>query len=316
MLKNNFFVIFLCFTISITISGIYFFRIEMPLYESIKIIHDSVANFDGVNNAPWKYRILDQILSASFQLILNIIFNNKISFQLSYIILNIISIFLFLLLCYYYFREFFNNSTSIIGILLIGILLNIHLKDLFIANTILDSVFFVLALLLIKKEKNYFLIPLLLIAGINRETSIIILVIFFINVIFLKKINFKNYLLGFYLALTYLFVFFGLRLILGEAEHMAKYDGNHFLYNTFYANLQLEHLIKALFYNFMFFGFLWIYIFKEFKFLNNNLKKNYLILLFYLPLIWVFGAWHETRLLIPMYPIVIPSLLNYYENKI
>ena len=228
--------------------------------------------------------------------------------------MNTFSIFAFTTLCFFYFKKYFKNSTSIIGVLLIGILINVHLKDLFIVATILDASFLVLALLLIKNQKYYWLLPLLVFAGLNRETSILIIVIFFIKLIFLKEIKKKNILLFFYLILTYIFIFISLRYFLGPAEHMSLSSEDHFLLAIFLWNIKLEYFLYALFLYFIFFGFLWIYVISGFKKLNYELRENYLILLFYLPLIWVFGSWYETRLLIPMFSIVIPSLLAFYDN--
>ncbi len=117
--------------------------------------HDVIADFSGTDNAPYKYRILFPIIIEFLQIFLKFIFNEKISFQISYIFLNAFSIFFFTILCFFYFKKYFKNSTSIIGVLLIGILINVHLKDLFVVNTILDASFLVLALLLINKSKSY-----------------------------------------------------------------------------------------------------------------------------------------------------------------
>ena len=116
-------------TISIVTAFIYFARIEMDLYEIIKNKHHVLVDFSGTDNAPFKYRILFPIVSEFLQIFLKLIFNEKISFQLSYIFLNTFSIFAFTTLCFFYFQKYFKNSTSIIGVLLIGILINVHLKQ-------------------------------------------------------------------------------------------------------------------------------------------------------------------------------------------
>lgn len=316
MERSKIFSLFTCLTISIVVTTVYFFRVEVPLYENIRNFHDNLISFDGSDNAPFKYRIIVPLFSEFIQSVLNFFFNTEISFKLSHIFLNLVSTFMYLFFTYLYFKEYFGNSTSLIGVLLIGILINIHLKDLYIANTLLDAAFFVLAILLIKKEKYFILLPLLLFAGLNRETSILIVIIFFIKKIFLKSIKRKNIYYFFYLSSLYIIIFFGLRFILGDANHTASYDGNHFLYNTFLGNIKFEYFLFSIFLYFMIFGLLWFYIFKGFKNLEIDLKENHLILLFYLPLIWTFGAWYETRLLIIMYPIILTSILKYYEIQI
>ncbi len=309
-------VILTCATISIVCSYIYFVRIEQILYEFLLRDHNIILSFDGVDNAPFKYRILIPIIAEILKSIFLLIFNEKISFQLSYILINVISIFLLTFFSFTYFYKYFKFNTSIIGILLLGMLINIPLKDMNASHSILDSAFFVMSLLLIKNKKFYLLIPLIIIALLNRETAILILVIFFIKQIFLKKIDKKNISIFSILFFSYFIIFFGLRFILGEATHVSQIDGGpHYLISKFYANIDFKYLSYTIFLYFMLFGFLWIYAVIGFKKINLDLKENYLVLLFYLPLIWLFGAWYEVRLFMPMFCIVLPGLLVFFEKE-
>lgn len=294
------------------VAWIYFSRVESQNFIERYALHHEIIN--GTAGSPYRYRVLIPYLAEILvQLFTSAGIRQKSSFQAAYFIINIISIFSFLHLSYKFFRCFYSQNTALIGILFIGCMIHIGLQDHYYQPwSITEAVFFVAALLLLKRQQMKFLWPLVIVASLNRETAILIpaLIFFHSGATPPKNQKFRQYKHFLYAFLAWLAAFAGLRHHHGFADHVISI---HSLINL---NLKPSQILKTALNAFLLLGGWWIILIHAVRKCNQNtfLSQSWLILIVYIPLVLVFGVWSEVRLLIPLYPLAIATCLIVFED--
>ena len=168
--------------------------------------------------------------------------------------------------------------------------------------SIIEAVLFALALLLMLRGRVWWLYPLVIIAALNRETAI------FIPALALLVLRDWRHVIG--LLVVWAAVYGGLRLYFGPvpvdlslAEIWAINTGRGLL--PFLLGLPL-------------FGWLFWYAGKGWKVAPEPLRWAALVIPLYLALVAVFGVWYEWRLILPLFPLLIPlaglNEAEYFNN--
>jgi len=242
---------------------------------------------------------------------LSLVLPAKHSFVASYLLYDFFGIAFFLTIFYRYLRSWFSREQALIGILITAVGIPVALRDHFYQPwSILEAGLFTAALLTIYHQKYVATGLIVLLAGLNRETGIFIPLIFVCvhwESIFTKKLFDRRIVLWacvfFFIWLT---TFLGLRLLLGFTPHVLS------LTDLLTLNMQKTNLLKAMIHLGLFLGVLWVGVLGGYGRLPPFPKKAVRIIPFYLVVFLVWGVWYETRLLLPLYPVLLPPVLSFF----
>jgi hypothetical protein len=306
-LKKNWKIIAIIISITAVIVDGYLLRVFSPNISAIFALHHDILS--GNAQSPYRYRVLVPIITEGLSLILSIFTSPSNALKLAYHVYFYTSVFTMFTLLFYYTKLFFPKLISLIGVLFVASTVGIALQDHYYQPwTFLEVIFLILGLILIYKKKYVALVFCILIATLNRETAILIPLLFFFT-----NCNFKNifsqkkeiFITALFFMIWFL-VYGGLRLYLGEDTRSITI--------TEIWNVNMNHIEDAITNNLLFFGIFWIFMIKGIKHVDNFIKRSILVVPFYLVLILVYGIWFEVRLLIPLYPILLPLGLAYFNE--
>lgn len=309
--KNDFSVVAIfCLTIGIILSYDYLKFIHLPyLYQAYELHMEIIS---GEANSPYCYRVLIPWINEIMIRLLDLTFGiNRISlFTLSYgvtflVIFNGI-IFSFQRLMHIWFQR----EYTLIGMLLFGLALGTTFTNhVFQPWSYLELWLFVIAYRFVVINKFWSLVPLVIVASVNRSTGIFIPVLYAIYNFklteFKSKDSLKVFLNFIFLMLLSSLALVSLRKFLGEYEHV------YTLQQILAINLSLNNLVDFLIAIVVFLGLTWLYVYQGLK-RKNIVQLNRLLysLIPYLFAVASFGLWREVRLLSPLLPVFVMLVLS------
>lgn len=195
---------------------------------------------DGIAGNPWQYRILSDILLVPFRKVFwrlgipNPDASAFITFRFAQSLLILASAGI------YYKKLGIYPLLNLIGLSILAWGMSYSLYDSELSfNTFFDVAFFLIAAILLLDQKFIWIIPLTVLAALNRETSILIPVMLAALAIFGINDTSHRTLPIVYagIAMTiFLIIFIGLRLYYGEQSFISAY-GNYPGISTLYFNL-------------------------------------------------------------------------------
>ena len=184
------------------------------------------AILEGRAGNPWQYRVLaPYLLDEIIKIFTNLHINHAVS--IAFVFLRVLQDTTILLLAYAYYRELgLSLPYALIGMALLawGISNSYFDSDLAF-NTFFDIIFYLLAGLCILKGKYIWIVPITLLAALNRETSGLIPFLLLVSVFMLHKGSLRKVIPVFIVAFAvYVAIFVGLRLFYGKQELVVQYD--------------------------------------------------------------------------------------------
>lgn len=233
--------------------------------------------------------------------------NSITAHSIAYNLMVFIILFLTYFTFFVYLKIFFTESTSLIGALLLGIVMQLGLTGtLFPEGNLLSFLLFILGFLCMFKSKDYFL-PVIFAFGIMNNAQTVFLFLFYVtylisqNKLRTKKSHFIILFSVMVMALTFLF--------------MLKVFGDRvFIKNDFiFQNLSNPGLIFQLWFaEIAFFVFLSI---KAFNFSSLFFKLGLFIIGLYFILGFFYEPMNEPVRFLPVYLILIPMSLQILFDK-
>jgi hypothetical protein len=275
----------------ISVTFAYNQMIAEPLADSWISIHQKVINQTAPK--PIQYRILTYYLVEGLHRI------THVSLWRMDLIVRFIFTTLSMIYLFKYLRRWFDLSASSIGVLIIAAILPVTYMDyIHQPHDIPNLLFTILALMYIRDKKEAWLILLIPIAMLNRESFVMVLwVWFFYN---FNRLPFKTLIpefilfscigIAIYLALPYYF---------GPRESYVEI----FQLKT---NLSAEMIPKWLLRLIAFAGPLTLAGFIRFKSKPLFLRRSLPFVAIYMITNFLFGMYNETRLFLPILPVIIP----------
>lgn len=179
---------------------------------------------------PWQYRIFSTYFSEAFAGAVQFVMPS-IGKALAFLGLRFIQNIAIFLLAGIYFRKLGikNPWLRLSGNLILGFCMahSVFASDLSI-NTYFDIMFYLVAGILIMKGKYFWVVPLMLVAAMNRETSALIPLMMIIPAINLKNrlIDKNRFWAGVASGVVFVIVFFSIRAYYGHREAMGINDMN------------------------------------------------------------------------------------------
>ncbi len=307
-------IIILILSVSAVLAYKYFYSIDKPNYEPRLELHNQIIS--GVAPSPYRYRVLVPFTEEFIIKALSTVSSTKSAFLTSYALYDFAAIFFLLFMLLLWLKTWFTQEQALIGTLFTAGTMPMVLQNHYFQPwSLLEAGLFSAALLLIYQKRHFLLAILVALASMNRETAI------FIPLAFLTTINFKAFLkhknidwrsILFFcgLILIWASVFLGVRYLRGDAPHVET------IRSLISINTAKGSLSKTFVNIILFLGGMWVFAFRGFKYSPRIIQSFAMIIPIYLFTIIIWGVWYEVRLLMPLYPILLPMGLSFlYPNK-
>lgn len=304
----------LILSVSAVIAYGYFNRVDRPNFESRLELHNQIIA--GTAPSPYRYRILVPFICEVLTKSLSVFVSGKASFLLAYGIYDLLAIFFLLVALFYWLRTWFSADRALIGTLFVADTMPIALQDHYFQPwSLLEGGLFSTGLLAIYKQHYRLLVALVALASLNRETALFIPLAFLLTIDMKSLVNSRSknerrlILIFCGLCLIWAAVFWGLRLSLGSASHIETIE-----------RLLAQNTTKgSLFHTFvnggLFLGGFWAFALLGFRYAPSFIKRVALVVPLYLLTVIVWGVWYEVRLLMPLYPILMPLGLSFLYSQ-
>jgi hypothetical protein len=267
-----------------------------------------LASFDtitaGTALAPFRYRVLVPYTIAPLVALADRVWPHAVSLH------RIDAVFVFAalaaLLCslYVYLSNWYQPPLALIGALLVAATMPIALRHHFYAPySLVEPTFLILGLHAIYHGRARYVLILAVLASLNRETGILIPI-----ALLFHEWRARTYGRRFVTAMAgvglSILTIAALRLLLGPAPESITLDAVRDI------NLSPEGLKAATTNVALFAGVTgWVLAAAGWRHAPPFVRQQAPIAWLYLPIVAVFGVWYEVRLLMPLYPLLIPAIV-------
>ena len=292
----------------------YFSRVEKPDYESRQARHSQIVAH--TSPAPDRYRILVPVSSELMARILTR-FPAQTAFLTTYTAFNLLAIFFFLALLFWWLRSWFARGPALIGTLFVAGTLPIALQShRFQPWTLFEAVIFAGALLAIQRRRFALLVGLLIFATLNKETALFIPLAYLLT---LTRADFRSaagqrpwlpWLRTGGLFLIWAAITVGLRGLLGSVPH------GEAIMAALARNLTLSSVTYTLLRGTLLLGGLWLFALCGFRAAPRFVRTVCWAIPVYLLIALARENWQDVTYLLPLSPVLVALGLSYlYEPK-
>jgi hypothetical protein len=204
---------------------------------------------------------------------------------------------------FWYLTFWFRAEQALVGALLVAATMPIALRHhAYAPYSLLEPGFVATALVLMLQERRVLLAVLVAVATANRETAI------FLVLLYVATMRWSRRDASFALAYFAIWaaVFVGVRTLAGGA---ARYWD---LATVWYGNTHsVENMVTTAVNVSRCLGFFWMFAALGFRRAPWFIKRSAAVTPFYCVTVAIWGLWWEVRLLMPLYPLVLPLALSY-----
>jgi hypothetical protein len=291
----------------------YVWAIDVPHAPARMDIQNSILS--GKAGAPLRYRVLVPFLVKPLVDTIEPYAGSPEGFIWAYAVFNALAVFASLVAMYYYLREWFPRSGSLIGALFAGGMMQVTYHYQFYQPwSLLEPAFFALGLWLIHREKYGWLLLTIFVATLNRETAAFLaLAYLFVSIgrwTEARRRGETPALGRLALAAAGPFVvwavaYFGLVLLRGQAPPLES------VAFVFHRNVAGPYVGDSVFNNLLFLGLFWIFVVRGVRRAPKFVLWTAWIVPVYFATVIAFTNWYETRPLMSLYPILIPLGLSF-----
>ena len=302
---------FIVFFTALILSYYQTIRVDAPNYDLKIKRHFSIVN--NTAEYPYKYRLLNPYMAnASFSLFKTVL-PEKGSFLLAYFIQNIIVYFFLLFMTAVFFKLFFDEAGTAIGVLIFAVLVLLSLTGYDTLGDMTTAGLMALGFFLINTGRVLYLYPVIFI-GMFNELQIILLIIFYFAG---KKNNLKSakvWMHSVMLTLSFVIAYAIIYLIRGG--HAGT--GEFVWFFTKDASFNLSHPDFILLWAVMIIPLLYFAL-KDLKSKPEFLRRNLLVTLpaFYIFSLFFIARMREIDKALTIFLILIPlALITLLPNNI
>ena len=259
---------------------------------------------EGTAASPTRYRVLVPFVAELIIRPLAPIQGYDAAFRAVYAGFYGAALFGLLLLLQRYSQLWFSAEQSLIGVLIVAATLPITLRyHTFAPWSILEAVMITAGLTWIARGQTVYVLPLTVIATLNRETAILLPIATFIDAaatpLAARRWSFPIAALALWVA-TFVMV----RFARGPSVDLLTL-------NAIWAmNVSTQGMKTALPAIALFLGITgWLLTGYGISVSPSFVRRMLWLTVFYLPLYFIFGYWYEVRLLMPLYPVLVPAMV-------
>ncbi len=256
----------------------------------------------GQMDYPYQYRVLKPAIGYTLQKFISIFIPNRFRAHLyAFEIITLIAFFFFFFCFYRFLKIFFSDTTCIIGLILLQLVIPLSITSVWQEGDFYNFVFFTIAFLLMFRSKDYY-IPLVFAVGmLNREQIVFLMVFYIAYLISQNKLNTKkSYFVILLSTAACAFVYFGLRWKFGFKYTEVNYNSSRNIENIW-------HIIQLLAAEILIFAILSI---KAFRTSGKFFQLGLISLGLYFILFFFYGYMGELAKFLPAYLILIPMSLQ------
>lgn len=287
----------------------YITRIDKPNLHIRMALHKAVVSKDALE--PYRHRVLVPWVTEALVSPLSFFAPREQVFLGVYALHETFALVLMLLSLYAWCRRFYEPFVALVGCLFVGVTAPMALKDhYFHPWSLLEPGLWTLGLLLIMRERLWALLGVTFLATLNRETGIFLPLLWgAIKVWDGKGWHRKN---GWtFLALLVV----SLMTLLGVGWVQGSGDPLHTPGELFLRNVSGPNLGRALLNGTLFLGAFWLFAVRGYRNSPEEIRRSAWVIPLYLLVVLVWGVWYEVRLLMPLYPILVPMALAIFQPR-
>ncbi len=296
-------------SISFILADQYVRLIEIPTLEARRDLQQSILN--GTAVSPYQFRVLVPWFTHGLENFLGLFTQND-TFGLAYIVFDILAIFSSLAALYIYLQNWFPVEISLIGSLIAALSMLTCFRDHYFQPwSLLEPAIIAFGLHLLYHRKFTLFGMVIILGSLNRETTIFLVVAYFlswalpdIRKVFSRQ-SLRWWLMGLIFFCLWAVVFLGIRILFGETPRAIT------VIEIWRINIQSKNLLKSVKLILLFLGVFWLLIPLGLHHAHVFIRKMAWLIPLYLGLIVFFSIWYEVRLLMTLYPIIIPIGLSY-----
>jgi hypothetical protein len=267
---------------------------------------------DGTAPAPYRYRVLVPFATEGLTRALTVRLPPEKSFELAYALYDFLAVFFLLAMLFWWSRTWFTREQALVGVLFVAATMPIALQNHYFQPWSLLEPPLVTAALLAMHRRRYWLVAgVSVLAALNKETAILIPLAFLLTMdpagptSTPRLPEWRPIVLLAGLLIAWAGVFGGLRYGLGHSSLVSRIPGI-FERNLLPANLMLTAVHASLF-----LGGLWIFAVAGIRHAPPFIRRVAPIVPIYLLFVAVWGVWYEVRVLMSLYPVLVPLGLSF-----
>jgi hypothetical protein len=261
-------------------------------------IHKGILN--QTTRAPDRYRVLAPAIIEVPTRVLSRFMPYDTAYDRASVVFYLLAMAALLATQYAYLRVWFTAEQALVGVLLVACTLRITIRQHdYSPSSYLEPSLFALGLLDLLQGRRAWFAVVVAIATLNRETAIFLVALFAVTQPLTKDT--MRWTAGYFAI--WLVIFVGLRLLGGEAERYWTLD---LVFRT-----NMSQLWLAAFNITLLLGAFWIFALFGVPRAPAFVRRSALVIPAYLATIAIWGIWWEVRLLMPLYPLLLPLALSY-----
>jgi hypothetical protein len=295
-------------SIALVLAYVYFAYVDYPYLD--QRIGTHVQILSGVAAAPFRYRVLVPFSVEPVIRGLLAFQPYRRAFLLAYAFYDAVVFLLLTTTLYVYVRLYFSRTESLVGILFAAATMPVALRDHFFQPwSPLETVFFSLGLLLNHQRRYGLLGVIVVLAALNRETALFLIIALWFTRPGSQR-SLRTWAVSSVYLLLWLAIFFGLRWVRGATRDAIT------VADLWAANTASNSIVRALVNTALFGGAFWAFAILGLRYAPPYVRKSAYVVPFYVASVMLFGVWFEVRLLMPLYPILIPLGLSYLYRPV
>lgn len=291
--------------IAIVLAYQYVQTVERPVIEARRQLQMQILA--GEAEMPYQARLLAPVLSNFFEQGLKV-FTGGDTFMLGYACYDALAIFLSLATLFFYLRHWFNDPACLLGVLISAVSMLVGFRDHYFQPwSLLEPAILGAGLWLVWRKKFWLLAILVFVGTFNRETTLLLVGAYFLSWLPLPRFwqafrpeYRKMWVWGIGLLGLWALVFGGLAWVYRDLPRTISVDG------ILAENLKPANLMLTLRQWVLFLGVFWIFIGLGYRKSPSFVRRMSGLLLLYLVFLLPYALWFEVRLLMTVYPVLIP----------
>ncbi len=261
---------------------------------------------DGVAKSPFRYRVLVPAVTSAVMAAVEPFMPVDAAFRRVSGLLDFAALIAMLWALYRYLCLWFSRDQALVGVLMIGCTLPISLRNhLYAPYSLWEPTLLTAGLLCIVRDRLRWLPFLTIAASLNRETGVLLPLACLLSALDDTQLRVRRAVVGGLCLGVWVATLLLLRWQLGAAESAVTISAIWSL------NSSREGVWSAVVNVSLFAGVAgWALAILGFARAPRFVRLTGWLLLIYLPVYFVWGVWYEVRLLMPLYPIILPAMLS------
>jgi hypothetical protein len=293
----------------------YYFDVMLPNESAAVELQRAILG--GGAPSPYRYRILAPLIIETLARLFDLFQPTREAYRAAFACFSFGALSLVLGGLYKYLRRWFETPWALVGILLAAATMPLALRDHYYQPwSFLEPGILALAMLAVVERRRCWVVVLTAVAALNRETALLIPAL----CLFLgwegtetgeKWSHERRRAWWTFVAsvLACAAVQLAVRVLVGPSAHVRTVE------QILGRNVNDRYVLVAVWNVLLFFGFMWFAAARGLRDAPGAMRRAAVVAPLYLVLIAVWGVWREVRLLMSLYPIVLPLGLWYVRDR-